>query len=211
MLVSGNNVYVAWKDAGNDSGFESDIFFRVSTNNGQTFNSPIPVSVAGDTGVFKMLIAGNNVYVVFTDIAPDLDDVFFRVSTNNGQTFNPIISLSNNAGISSNPQMLVSGNNVYVAWVDNTNGGDNDIFFRASTNNGQTFNPFIDLSNNAGISGNPQMFVSGNNVYVAWEDDTNGPDNDIFFRASTNNGQTFNSVRDLSNNTGSSTSPEIVA
>jgi hypothetical protein len=99
--------------------------------------------------------------------------------------------------------------NVYVVWEDNTNGPDFDIFFRVSHDNGETFEPFIDLSNNTGFSSNPQMVVSGNNVYVVWTDNTNGPDDDIFFRVSHDNGETFEPFIDLSNNTGSSFDPQI--
>ena len=51
--------------------------------------------------------------------------------------------------------MIVSGNNVYVVWQDTSNGGDSDIFFTVSNDNGQTFDlPATDLSNNAGDSFN---------------------------------------------------------
>ena len=45
-----------------------------------------------------------------------------------------------------------------------------------------------------------QIAVSGNNVYVIWEDDTPG-DFDIFFAASNNNGTSFGTPINLSNNT----------
>jgi hypothetical protein len=134
----------------------------------------------------------NNVYVIWIDRSNDGDrDIFFRVSHDNGETFEPFIDLSNNAGESFNPQMVVSGNNVYVVWADRSNGGDDDIFFRVSNDNGQTFEPFIDLSNNAEHSTFQKMAVSGNNVYIVWEDIINGLDTDIFFRVSNDNGQTF--------------------
>ena len=51
----------------------------------------------------------------------------------------PATDLSNNAGFSAGQQMIVSGNNVYVVWQDTSNGGDFDIFFTVSNDNGQTF------------------------------------------------------------------------
>ena len=72
--------------------------------------------------------------------------------------------------------MIVSGNNVYVLWEDESNGPDSDIFFTVSNDNGQTFDPPTDLSNNIGRSINERMIVSGNNVYVVWQDDSNGGD-----------------------------------
>ena len=74
----------------------------------------------------------------------DDSDIFFTVSDDNGKTFAPPTDLSNNAGQSSDQQMIVSGNNVYVVWLDNSNGDDSDIFFRVSDDNGQTFAPFTD-------------------------------------------------------------------
>lgn len=173
MLVSGNSLYIAWSDEEN-SNDEFTVLFRTSNDNGVTFNPIIDLSPSHDiSGGFTMLVSGNNVYVVMADLgAPaDILDVYFRASNNNGQTFNPVINLSNNAGSSDNPRMLVSGNNVYVAWIDRTNGGDADIFFRASNDNGLTFGPFTDLSNNAGASSNQQIIVSGNNVYVVCSSD----------------------------------------
>ena len=49
---------------------------------------------------------------------------------NSNQTFIGAKNISNNTGHSSGQQMIFSGNNVYVVWEDDTNGGDLDIFFR---------------------------------------------------------------------------------
>jgi hypothetical protein len=40
-----------------------------------------------------------------------------------------------------------SGNNVYITWSSNKTGGDFEIMFRASSDNGQTFGERIVLSN----------------------------------------------------------------
>ena len=95
-----------------------DIFFAVSTDNGQTFNTPINLS--GNSGVpsFAQISSSgdNNVYVVWLDrVSPGNDDVFFAVSTDNGQTFNTPINLSNTATNSGQAHISSSGdNNVYV-------------------------------------------------------------------------------------------------
>ena len=55
--------------------------------------------------------------------------------------------------------MVVSGSNVYVVWEDLSNCPDADIFFRVSNDNGETFEPPIDLSSNTGDSVEQQMLV----------------------------------------------------
>ena len=222
MIVSGNNVYVLWEDESN--GPDSDIFFTVSNDNGQTFVDP-PTDLSNNIGRSfneRMIVSGNNVYVVWQDDSNGGDsDILFTVSNDNGQTFvDPPTDLSKNTGQSGinisfqTTVMIVSGNNVYVVWADDSNGGDSDILFTVSNDNGQTFvDPPTDLSNNAGLSEDPQMIVSGNNVYVVWADDSNGGDRDIFFTVSNNNGQTFvDPPIDLSKNAeGSSGQQTIVS
>ena len=97
------------------------------------------------------------------------DDIFFAASNNNGTSFGTPINLSNNTGISLNPQIAAIGNNVYVTWDDDPHFWlHDDIFFAASNNNGTSFGTPINLSNNTGDSSEPQIAVSGNNVYVTW-------------------------------------------
>jgi hypothetical protein len=67
----------------------------------------------------------------------------------------------------------------YVVWEDLS--GNEDIFFRASGNEGNSFGSIKNLSNNEANSFGPQIISSGNNVYVVWYDDTPG-NFDIFFK-----------------------------
>ena len=103
-----------------------------------------------------------------------------------GATFGPIINLSNNAGISFDPRIAVSGSNVHVVWRDNTP-GSGDIFYKRITDAGNSFiEPTKNISSNAGISTDPAISISGSTVHVAWRDDTPG-NFDILYRRSPNN------------------------
>ena len=200
-IVNVSNAYVVWED---DTPGNFDIFFRASQGLGT-------INISNNTGgSFNPRIAtsGNNVYITWRDDTSGNYDIFFAVSTNNGVSFGTPINLSNNTGSSVFPKIATSGNNVYVAWQDETP-GNNDIFFRASNNNGTSFGPTINISNNTNFfSLEPQIATSGNHVYVAWEDATPG-DFDIFFAASNNNGTSFGPTINISNDTGSSFDPHI--
>ncbi|MDF2736609.1 MAG: exported protein of unknown function [Nitrososphaeraceae archaeon] len=207
----GNNVYVVWQDTG--ATFSSlDIFFAVSNDNGQTFstinftNNPSSASV-----IPQISSEGNNVYVVWPDTGDLFSslDVFFAVSNDNGQTFSTPINLSNTTGNSGDAQISSEGNNVYVTWQDDTSFlGSSVIGFAVSNDNGQTFSSPIILSTTTESSGDPQITSEGNNVYVTWEDTSHGIA-EIFFAFSTDNGQTFSTPDNLSENTGGSGNPHI--
>ena len=210
IAASGNNVYVTWIDStpGN-----LDILFAVSNNNGVSFGTPINLSNnTGDSAFPQIATIGNNVYVTWFDDTPGNNDIFFAASNNNGTSFRTPINLSNNTGISFLPQIAASGNNVYVTWIDSTPASNSDTFFAVSNNNGVSFGTPINLSNNTGLSQNPQIATSGNNVYVTWSDNTPaGPagNYDIFFAASNNSGTSFGIPINLSNNTGDSLVPQL--
>jgi hypothetical protein len=201
IAVSGNNVYITWTDNITPGNF--DIFFAVSNNNGGSFGTPINLSNnAGFSTQQQIAAVSNNVYVTWTDLTPGNNEIFFAVSNNNGTSFGTPKNISNSAGSSEQPQIAVSGNNVYITWQDFTP-GNFDIFFAVSDNNGTSFGTPKNISNNAGFSFQPQIAVSGNNVYITWTDLT---PSDIFVIT---NAQPFGIPINISNNPGSSQLPQI--
>lgn len=127
----------------------------------------------------------------------------------------PIQNLSDNEGSSLFSQIAVSGNNVYVVWADNTTPtGTIDLFFRKSTDGGTTFGPTQNLMENApGDSvGQPQVAVSGNNVYIVWDNGNPGDGEKILLRKSIDAGMTFGPVVELSDPFPETfTAPQVIA
>ena len=72
------------------------------------------------------------------------------------------------------------------------------------------FGQEINISKNNGTSELPQVTAEGNNVYVVWQDNTTG-NYDINFAHSSDNGKSFESVRNLSKNNGTSELPQVTA
>jgi len=141
---------------------------------------------------------GSNVYVVWHDNTSGNDDIYFSASADNGTTFNGIENLSNNDGRSDKPQIAAVGVNVYVVWRDNSSGKD-QIYFKRSSDTGNSFNTTENLSNTNGSSIHPQITATENNVYIVWSDNTTG-NGDIYFKSSTDNGTSFSFPKNLSTN-----------
>jgi hypothetical protein len=96
--------------------------------------------------------------------------------------------------------ITASGDNVYVTWWDNKT-GNWEVFFARSTDDGETFDDTINLSNANGRSEDASIAASGDNVYVTWWDNKTGT-REVFFRASTNNGETFGNTIMLNSTNG---------
>jgi hypothetical protein len=56
-----------------------------------------------------------------------------------------------------------------MIWTDDI-AGNNEIYLRRSTDSGVSFDPTVNLSSNLASSVKPQISVSGNSVYVVWQD-----------------------------------------
>jgi lysophospholipase L1-like esterase len=95
--------------------------------------------------------------------------------------------------------MATSGDNVYVVWWTNKT-GNNEVMFRASTDNGATFGNKTNLSNSKGAeSVDVQIAASGDNVYVSWWERNQTADQPVM-RVSDDNGNSFGAVVNLGAN-----------
>ena len=93
----------------------------------------------------------------------------------------------------------ISGNNVYITWWSNKTGND-EVMFRASTDNGVTFGNKINLSNTTEAdSQDAEIAASGDKVYVTWWE-RNQTSEEPVLRVSNNNGVTFGPMLRLASN-----------
>jgi hypothetical protein len=211
VAISGNNAVVTWQDytpwqEGTRWNFE--IFLRRSMDGGATFETTVNLSNnLGRSAVPSAAISGEDVVVVWYDDLPGNYDIFLCRSVDGGATFETAANLSDNAGSSAMPSVVISEKDVVVVWYDDTQ-GNYDIFLGRSPNGGANFIPPVHLSNNAGDSFGPSVAISGEDVVVAWYDDTLGSE-EIFFRRSMNRGATFETAINLSNDLGGSAAPSV--
>ncbi|HEV8386821.1 MAG TPA: sialidase family protein [Nitrososphaera sp.] len=209
VTSSGSNVYVVW-DQGDP--YQSDIYFRRSTDNGATWKLILNLSNNKHSYDEKISVSGSNVHVVWSKEIPgsSVFEIFFRRSTDGGATWKASVNLSNNPGPSRYSEIAVSGSNIYVVWYQQSaTSSSDDIFFRRSIDNGATWKPFVNISSSGTVGGSvPQVMNSGSNVYVVWPDKSSG-NYETLFRRSSDNGATWKPIINLSNNPGPSADTEI--
>lgn len=113
-----------------------------------------------------------------------------NVRANENSLWGPIIQLSNeNEDMLIFPDIAVYENNIHVIWQDNING--NNIFYKRSNDNGQSWDEEIRLIDNNSFQApmSPSIAVYENNIHVVWQDNFSG--NDIFYKRSNDNGENW--------------------
>jgi hypothetical protein len=194
---------------------------NTNDDNGNSLSFTKPINLTNNTrdSVYAQIAShGDNVYMVWQENNPDpLDrnnnvnnniqynnnndnyrnyDIYIKKSMDGGLTFSKEINLSNNPGFSEHPQIAISGNNVYVAWIDDASSSsttkNQEIYFRKSIDGGNTFDKIINLSNSSNAdSYNLEIAAAGNNVYAVWQD-TTLPTADVDTSSSSSSGDGIN-------------------
>jgi hypothetical protein len=180
-------IYVAWTENRNGN---YDIYFTNSTDGGITFSANKKVNDdAGTTGQYSPSIAAyntGNVYVAWLDNRDGNEDIYFANSTNAGNTFSANKKINDDPGSADQYHPSLSADNagnVHVVWTDERN-GNLDIYYANSTDGGNTFSTNKKVNDDAGTA--DQRFPSvatddEGNAYIAWEDERNSLNYDIYF------------------------------
>ena len=97
--------------------------------------------------------------------------------------------------------VVVSGDNIYIAWwTNNTENGNEEVMFRASTDGGATFGDRINLSNTTDAdSWRVEIHGEGDTVVVSWWE-TNQTSDTPVARVSNDGGETFGPMLRLATN-----------
>ncbi|HEX7032911.1 MAG TPA: sialidase family protein [Nitrososphaera sp.] len=217
VAATENHVYVTWSGQRSAEDGTSEIFLRISRDNGQSFGDIVNLSQTADSESVdqRLAVSGDNLYVVWHDYNSTISDVLFKKVGNGGATSgNPPINLSrddaeNAAGWGGSAQLAVSGNNVYVIWYEFTSSGNNTLLFRSSDDGGDSFKDKLVIANTAGAAFPQQIAASDRDVYIVWQSNIDGNNNEVFFSESHDGGQSFQSPINLSNSSGVSYSPQV--
>jgi hypothetical protein len=145
--------------------------------------------------------------VVWRDYRDGDWEIYYKRSTDGGVSWGTDTRLTNNSAFSLYPSVAVSGSIVHVVWMDNRDGND-EIYYKRSTDGGVSWGTDTRLTNNPSSSGNPSVAVSGSIVHVVWRDYRDGNE-EIYYKRSTDGGVSWGTDTRLTNNTASSWSPSV--
>lgn len=135
---------------------------------------------------------GADIHVVWshTNYGPLEYYLYYTKSNDGGETWEPARNISDKSdfGIIYS-DIDVSGQNIHVVWDDDT--GWDGIYYRNSTDGGETWNSIKRISSNGVDAGNPSIFINNSNVHILWHDFRVGTNGQVFYRRSLDGGITF--------------------
>ena len=215
-----NYVYAAWEDESQNLSFiRSTNEVTWGTSQWVTDGATYPCVSANDDG---HVYVGYAMYNKTNTLGNQ--DIFMTVSGDRGTNWGDerIISTRFFDGNSRNPEMVVSGDEIFMVWQEEgnitgiENGIDSDIFFRHFNGNDWSDTQVISDHTEDQSSQYPHIAVDGQNIYVVWQDNAasgneDDTDTDVYVRYSSNGGTTWNPVRLVSDdaNDGESWYPRV--
>ncbi len=185
IASSGANIYIVWY-AADAATLNLQIYFMHGVRAGTQVQWSAPQTISGTptgaSATFPVVAAyGNNVYVAWSDTRnANVTEVYYTRSTNAGKTWSLPLALSPKDGFNSwTPSIATYSQYVYTAWTDTRfgsstcamNGADchEVLFYRRSSDQGQTWEPEIELTCNAQLyTYAPSLFADSTSIHIAY-------------------------------------------
>jgi hypothetical protein len=149
--------------------------------------------------------SGDTVHVVWYDNRNGGYEIYYKRSIDGGISWEADSRLTNDVYFSSDPSISISGSVVHVVWDDERDGND-EIYYKRSTDGGSSWGIDTRLSNDSSLSRNPCVSASGSVVIVVWNDYNSL---DIFYKRSTDGGISWGADTQLINDPAPSWYPAV--
>ncbi|MEO0225792.1 MAG: sialidase family protein [candidate division WOR-3 bacterium] len=163
----------------------------------------------------------DTVHIVWFDYREGGDKIYYCRSTNGGLSWGPETKIVDTAAFY--PQSPVVSlavsppRNIHIVWCDYIRGGDDEIFYKRSTDGGTTWRPDTQLTRDdlrVEADSWASIATSGQFIHVVWHDlkwDGVRYNWDIFYKRSTNGGTNWEPDQRLTTDPGGSGPPSVAA
>jgi len=208
---SGNGIHVVWRDysPGNE-----EIFYKKSSDRGTTWLSAVRMTWDAAISSNPRVAADPDfgIHIVWAAYIPGGSEIFYKRSSNAGASWQASKRITWSTGDTFSPAVAVDTvNGVHIAWYDDSS-GNFEIYYKKSSDGGTNWSSAKRLTWNAVDSIYPAIAINpSSGVHVVWERGNQGDwsAHEIFYRRSTDGGNTWQAVKRLTWNSGGSYSPSI--
>jgi hypothetical protein len=201
----GQIVCTVWNDLRHG---RAEIYYKRSTNGGANWGVDTRLTVNDSSSLYPSIsMAGQVVHVSWVDRRYGNDEIMYRVSPDGGLTWLAETRISNDTSLSGDPFATGIGQNSFVFWGD-TRDGNQEIYFRKSTNLGTTWGPETRLTNDFSASGIAQAEIYGKSIHLIFSD-TRDANVEIYYKHSSNLGANWGPDTRITNDAANSYYPSI--
>ncbi len=146
-----------------DSGFSK--LYNLSNNKNDSVYGQIQ---SIDKNNLSLVWQDSNFKIRASNLADRNYEIFFKNVNLGNISSDETLNISNNSGFSEHPHIASSGNNIYLTWVDNSN-GYKQAFLRSSENGGKTFGESLSLSDDNVNASNVDIYSNDKHVFIVWQ------------------------------------------
>ena len=202
------HLHVAWYDStpGNP-----EIYYKRSTDGGASWETNKRLTWTSAYSRYPALAAdaSGHLHLVYEDLSSGYSDAYYKKSTNGGTTWSASRRITWTSSNYFEPDMAVdSSNNPHAVWNAGPPGNE-EVYYRKSTDGGTTWTASQLLSLNSGGSYYPAITTGpSNNLQLVWFDYTPG-NAEIFYKKSTAGGDAWTSNQRITWTSGNSMTPAI--
>jgi hypothetical protein len=206
IAVSGSHVHLIWRD---DRDGNTEIYYKRSTDDGLTWKPDQRLTNDVNQSYNPSLAtSGSDVHVVWNDDREGYLKIYYKNSSDGGITWGEDTKLIDTY-LAQLPTVAASGSKIYVAWNELVGTGDFDLYYKRSTDGGQSWEEGQWLTAISGTSKCINLSVSGSIVHAVWEDDREG-EYGIYYKRSDDEGINWSLDTLLSDNaSGRSEHPSV--
>lgn len=205
-----NHVYAAYfrGTSGNN-----EIFMVRSDDYGASFGNEIQVSESIHLAQTPQIAAtGDTVVVLYEDRDENWDyNIYFTYSTDNGNTWSDAVNISNTTNNARWCNLALHNGDIYAVWnqENGPNYDDLDLYFSKSTDWGTSWSIPYNITNNQAYNARLNTRVMDSSVYVIVSSKLDDLQSDIVLYRSSDLGETWEAGQNLSDNSGSSSRPDL--
>lgn len=128
IAASGPNIHLVWDD---NKDLCLELYYRHSTNMGSSWSPTTRLTFDPDWSITPCIASsGSNVHLVWWDGRDHNYEIYYKNSSNNGTTWSSDTRLTYDQYGSQNPFIALAGPMIHVAWWDNRDRNDAEIYYK---------------------------------------------------------------------------------
>lgn len=207
---SNDNVHLVWIDCtpGN-----WEIFYKYTSDRGNTWSVATRLTWDSEASFYPAIDidSSDNIHIIWQNHKANTFRIHYKRSTDGGSSFSAVTRLTLPSWDCWYPDVATDSNGwVHVVYANHQT-PNNEVYYKKSTDGGETWSAPTRITYNAGYSTRPEIAVdTSDNLHLVWEDDTYG-NAEILYKESTDGGSTWSAIYRLTWDSNFSGFPVIAA